>query len=113
MVERTGRAEWQERMARLARAQRQGPQEESTRVTASGASVPAWLIEVTGHVEYNLYEVRQVRIVMAGITPLALGGSTTQAFNVAESFTAAGSLSAGTFAVMWRVGEKNVIQVKP
>jgi len=112
MAEKVNGIGVQERLSRLARAQQQGRQEESALVAASGAAPPAWLIEVVDNVEYNLYEVQQVRIITTGLEPLAVGGSTTQAFNVAESFTSAGTISAGTYAVMWRVGERNVFYVR-
>jgi hypothetical protein len=37
----------------------------------------------------------------------------TKAVNMAESFTQTGTLPAGTYAVMARVGGKNVFHVKP
>lgn len=112
MAEANQAIEMQERLARLQRSQ-QARQAESVLVAASGAAPPAWLIEVIGSIEYNLYEVRQVRISSSGMAPAPVGGSTTEAFNIAESFTAAGTLTAGTYAVMWRVGDKNVFYVKP
>ena len=103
----------QEELARLSRAPALQLKNEHIIVAASGTAPAAWSIEVVENVEYNLYEVRQVCIGAPGESPAALGGSTTQAFNIAESFISAGSISAGTFAVMWRIGDKNVFQVEP
>jgi len=48
----------------------------------------------------------------AGSLPVEIGGE-MQAVNLAESFLEDGQLSAGTYAVMSRVGDKNVFHVKP
>jgi hypothetical protein len=48
----------------------------------------------------------------AGSEPTEIGQQ-TQAVNLAESFTQTGTLPAGTYAVMTRVGNKNVFCVKP
>jgi hypothetical protein len=48
----------------------------------------------------------------AGSAPTEIGQQ-MQAVNLAESFTQTGTLPAETYAVMARVGGKNVFHVKP
>jgi hypothetical protein len=108
-----GGMDLQEQVTRLQRREGKGIPDESALVTATGAAPAAWTVEVVSNVEKNLYTVRQVKILSVGVTPVAIGGSETQAFNLAESFLSAGSLATGTYSVMWRVGDRNVIYVKP
>ncbi|MBN2377361.1 MAG: hypothetical protein JXD22_13240 [Sedimentisphaerales bacterium] len=105
--------ELQEQLARLKRGGLRRELEEQSRVTASGSVTAAWLIEVVSCEQYNVYNVRQVSIVGPGLEPVTLGGSNGLAYNLAELFTEAGTLSAGTLAVMWRVGDENVFYVQP
>lgn len=108
-----GGLDLQEQMARLKRREGKGIPDESALVTATGAAPAAWTVEIVENVQKNLYTVRQVKILSVGVSPVTVGGSDTQAFNLAESFLAAGQLSVGTYAVMWRVGDRNVIYVEP
>ena len=78
-----------------------------------GATTPTWVIKVVSLREYNVYNVQQVKIGLPGTTPAPTGGTDTQAVNLAESFTAAGSVAAGTCAIMGRVGDKNVFYAAP
>jgi hypothetical protein len=103
----------QEQVTRLKRREGKGIPDESALVTATGAAPAAWTVEIVSNVEKNLYTVRQVKILSVGVTPVTVGGSETQAFNLAESFLAAGALAVGTYTVMWRVGDRNVIYVEP
>ena len=64
-------------------------------------------IKVKGLSSYNVYNVCAVVIGDAGSLPVEIGAQ-MQAVNLAESFMQQGQLSAGTYAVMSRVGEKNV-----
>ncbi len=105
--------ELQEQLARLNRSGSGSEATEQSRVISSGAVTAAWLIEVVSCEQYNVYNVRQVSIVAAGMEPVTLGGSNALAYNLAESFTATGTLAAGTLAVMWRVGDDNVFYVQP
>ena len=113
MADSTGGIDLQEKLERLSRLEGQGLKDEPTMTRAPGSMVPAWAIKVVGNVEYNVYNVRQVSIAAAGAPPIVIGGSETQAVNLAESFTAGGSVAAGTYAIMWRAGDKNVFYVKP
>ena len=101
----------QEKLERLARGQ--GSHGEQALVKSPGAMVPAWAVKVMGVVEYNVYNVRQVSILDAGAPPVMIGSSDLQAVNMAESFMATGTVAVGTYAVMWRVGDKYVFYVKP
>jgi hypothetical protein len=88
----------------LERLSREGsPGTEETRVAA-------WAVKVKSLSSYNVYNVRSVEIGDPGTLPVELGGQ-MQAVNMAESFLADGQLSAGTYAIMFRVGDKNVFHV--
>lgn len=98
-------------LERLARQGSQGVQEVSA-VTSPGARAVAWAIKVESQSSYNVYNVTTVVIGSPGTTPVEIGQQ-RQAVNLAESFTAEGTLAAGTYAVMFRVGDKNVFYVEP
>ncbi len=99
----------QQILEQLGRQGLQGRQETSV-VTSPGARVAAWAVKIKSLSSYNVYNVRAVVIGDAGSLPVEIGGQ-MQAVNPAESFLEDGQLSAGTFAVMFRVGEKNVFYV--
>ena len=101
----------QQTLERLAREGSQGMQEVSA-VTSPGARAAAWAIKIKSHSSYNVYNVITVVIGDAGTTPLEIGQQ-TQAVNLAESFEAEGTLAAGTYAAMFRVGDKNVFYATP
>ena len=101
----------QQLLERLARKGSEGTQEVSV-VTSPGARAAAWAVKVKSNSSYNVYSVVAVVIGDAGSIPVEIGGQ-TQAVNLAESFQQEGTLSAGTYAVMFRVGDKNVFYVKP
>lgn len=113
MTDLNNEIDLQEKLERLARGRGQGANGEQSLVKSPGAMVPAWAVKVMGVVEYNVYNVRQVRILAAGIPPVTMGDSDFPAVNLAESFTATGTVAAGTYAVMWRVGDKYVFYVIP
>ncbi len=96
----------------LERLSRQGSQEtrEISVVTSPGARAAAWAVKVKSLSSYNVYNVRVVVIGDAGSVPVEIGGQ-MQAVNMAESFLEDGQLSAGTYAIMFRMGEKNVFYV--
>jgi len=96
----------QQLLERLARAGSQETGEVSV-VTSPGARAAAWAVKVKSHSSYNVYNVRAVVIGDAGSLPVEIGGQ-MQAVNMAESFLQQGQLSAGTYVVMFRVGEKYV-----
>ncbi len=96
----------QQLLERLARAGSQETGEVSV-VTSPGARAAAWAVKVKSHSSYNVYNVRAVVIGDAGSLPVEIGGQ-MQAVNLAESFLEDGQLSAGTYVIMFRVGEKYV-----
>ena len=98
----------------LERLARQGSEQiqEISVVTSPGARTAAWAVKVKSNSSYNFYNVVAVVIGDAGSIPVEIGGQML-AVNLAESFQQEGTLSAGTYAVMSRVGDKNVFHVKP
>jgi len=103
--------ERQQVLERLAREGSAGVGEVSA-VASPGARTAAWAIKVKSLSSYNVYKVITVTIGAAGSVPLEIGQQ-TEAVNLAEPFDAAGTLAAGTFAVMSRVGDKNIFYAMP
>jgi len=101
----------QQILGRLARAGSAGVREVSA-VASPGSGAAAWAVKIKSHSSYNVYNVITVIIGAAGSAPVEIGQQ-TQAVNLAESFQAEGTLAAGTFAVMSRVGDKNVFYAVP
>lgn len=97
-------------LERFARAGLQDRSEISV-IASPGARVAAWAVKVKSLSEYNVYNVRVVEIGAPGSLPVEIG-SEMQAVNLAESFLANGQLSAGTYAVMFRVGGANIFYVQ-
>jgi hypothetical protein len=98
----------------LERLAREGSQEtrEVSIVTSPGARESSWAVKVKSHSSYNVYNVIAVEIGDAGSVPVEIGQQ-MQAVNLAESFLQEGTLSAGTYAAMLRVGDKNVFYAEP
>lgn len=76
-------------------------------VTSPGARASAWPVKVVSHSSYNVYNIHIVVIGEAGSLPVGIGQQ-MQAFNLAESFIDEGQLPAGTYAIMFKVGERNI-----
>ena len=76
-------------------------------VTSPGARAACWAVKVKSNSSYNVYNVVAVVIGDAGTAPAEIGGQ-MQAVNLAESFTEQGTLPAGTYTAMLRVGDRNV-----
>jgi len=81
-------------------------------VTSPGARAVAWAVKVKSNSSYNVYNVVAVVVGDAGTVPAEIGKQ-MQAVNLAESFLEEGTLPAGTYAVMFRVGDKNVFYSPP
>ena len=81
-------------------------------VTAPGDKTTAWAIKIKSNSSYNVYNVVTVVIGDAGSIPVEIGQQ-TQAVNLAEPYQQQGTLAAGTYTVMFRVGDKNVFYVEP
>ena len=101
----------QQVLDRLCRAGSQGTGEIAV-VTSPGARATAWAVKVKSNSSYNVYNIVTVVINNAGSEPTEIGQQ-MQAVNLAESFTQSGTLPVGTYAMMARVGGKNVFHVKP
>jgi len=99
-------ADTQQLLNRLARRGSEQRREVST-VTSPGAKTAAWAVKVKSLSSYNVYNVCVVVVGDAGTLPVEIGDQ-MQATNLAESFMQQGQLSAGTYAVMSRVGDRNV-----
>ena len=93
----------------LNRLGRQSPDtnKETSFVTSPGGRAIAWVIKVISKYDYNIYNVRTVEIGDAGTMPTVMGDQ-IQAVNVAESFLSQGTLAANSYAIMFRVADKNV-----
>ncbi len=111
MSDRANIVNGQQILERLARKGSEQIQEVSV-VTSPGARTAGWAVKVKSNSSYNFYNVIAVVIGDAGSIPVEIGQQTL-AVNLAESFQQQGTLSAGTYAVMFRVGDKNVFHVKP
>jgi hypothetical protein len=98
----------------LERLSRQGSRgtEEIAVVMSPGTRTVAWAVKVKSNSSYNVYNVVAVIISVPGLAPSEIGQQ-VEAVNLAESFTQQGTLPAGTYAVMSRVGDKNVFYAKP
>jgi len=86
--------------------------QETSVVTSPGARAAAWSIKVKSLVSYNVYNVCAIQIGQPSSLPVEIGQQ-MQAVNLAESFLEQGILPADTYAVMSRVGDKNVFYAKP
>ncbi len=98
-------------LERLSREGSQGTDEIAV-VMSPGARTAAWAVKVKSNSSYNVYNVISVIISVPGLAPSEIGQE-VKAVNVAESFTQQGTLSAGAYAVMSRVADKNVFYAKP
>jgi len=85
---------------------------ETTAMVSAGVGVLTWPVRIKAHVTHNVYSVRPVVIGDAGSVPNEMGQS-AEATNLAESFLSEGTLSVGTYAVMFRTSQKNVFYAKP
>jgi hypothetical protein len=96
----------------LERIARQGSRgtSETAIVASPGARAAEWAIKVKSHSSYNVYNVIAVVIGDAGSVPTEIGQQ-MEAVNLAEPFEQTGALQSETYAVMFRVGNKNVFYV--
>jgi hypothetical protein len=85
---------------------------ETSFVVSPEAAVRPWPVKVKSHIERNVYNVRAVVVGETGVVPCEIG-SETEATNMAESFLTDGTLSVGTHAIMFRIGEKNIFYAVP
>ncbi len=102
--------ESQQALERLVRQGSEQAQEVSL-VTSPCARAAAWAVKIKSNSSYNVYNVVAVVIGAAGSIPVEIGGQ-MQAINLAEPFMQQGTLPAGTYAIMFRAGDKNVFYAK-
>lgn len=110
MSETTGNNDSRQLLERLTRQGSQGTDEIAV-VTSPGTRNPAWAVKIKSNSSYNIYNVVTVIITAPGLEPSEIGRQ-VEAVNLAESFTQQGALPVGTYAIMSRVGDKNVFYVK-
>ena len=93
---------------------RQGSEnrKEASLVVSPEAAVRPWPITIKSHVSRNVYRVRAVVIGQVGAIPSEIGAE-MDATNMAESFVAAGTLPAGTYAILFRAGDTNIFYATP
>ena len=98
----------------LADLARQGSEnrKETTVVVSPGTGTRVWPVKIKALVFRNVYSVRAVVIGDAGSIPAEMG-ELIEATNLAESYLSEGTLSVGTFAIMFRAGQKNVFYAVP
>jgi len=101
----------QQMLDRLCREGSQGTGEIAV-VTSPGARTAAWTVKIKSHSSYNMYNVIAVVIGNPGSEPSEIGQQML-AVNLAESFTEQGTLPADSYAIMLRVGNKNVFYAEP
>jgi hypothetical protein len=80
---------------------------ETAIVTSPGSGMVAWAVKVKSNYSYNFYNVIAVVIGSSGTEPYEIGQE-RQAANLAEPFDQQGTLAAGTYVLMFRVGNRNV-----
>jgi len=111
MSERIKTTDSHQLLERISREGSQGTDEIAV-VMSPGTRTAAWAVRIKSNSSYNVYNVIFVIISVPGLAPSEIGQE-VKAVNLAESFTQQGTLSAGTYAVMSRVGDKNVFYAKP
>jgi len=100
-------ASQREVIERISRESPPDDNQEKFVVTSPGARTAAWAIKIVSNSAYNVYNVQAVIVGVPGTVPTEIGQQ-TQATNLAEPFLEQGQLASGTYAVMSRVGDKNV-----
>ena len=111
MSGKTGTTDSRQLLERLSREGSQGTDEVAV-VMSPGGRTTAWAVKVKSNASYNVYNVVTVMISVPGLAPSEIGQQ-VEAVNLAESFTQQGTLPEGTYAVMSRVGDKNVFYAEP
>ena len=106
MSKQIDQANTQQTLEQLSRAPSQITSETAI-VTSPGAGVVAWAVKIKSNYSYNFYNVIAVVVGSPGTEPYEIGQQ-RQAANLAEPFEQQGTLAAGTYVLMFRVGNKNV-----
>ena len=105
----SNQANIQNNQQELERLSRKGslPIAEKSVLVSAGTGAGSWAGKVESLSSYNVYNVCLVEINEAGFVPSEIGQN-MQAYNLAESFIATGTLAVGTYVVVAKVGEKNI-----
>ena len=77
---------------------------ETAFVTSAGGKITGFVAKVISKYDYNHYNVRAVELGLAGTYPTVLGEQVV-AVNVAEPFLSQGTLPAGKYVIMFKIGE--------
>jgi hypothetical protein len=77
---------------------------ENAFVTTAGGKIGGFVAKVMSKHDYNHYIVRAVEINPCGFEPTVIGNEVI-AVNVAEDFLEQGVIPAGTFVIMFKIGE--------
>jgi hypothetical protein len=85
---------------------------ETAFITSAGGKITGFVAKVISKYDYNHYNVRVVELGPAGTYPTVLGGQVV-AVNVAESFLSQGTLAAGKYVIMFKIGEYYVFYAIP
>ena len=86
--------------------------EESTIITSPGSNTSAWLAKIQSNAAYNIYNVINIALSEPGDEPVAMGMQ-VQAINIAEPFGGQGTLPAGTYIIIFRLGDSYCFYTKP
>ncbi len=81
-------------------------------ISSLGANTSAYLARIQENVSYNIYNVINVVPGEPGSEPVEMGLQ-TQAINIAETFGEQGTLSIGTYVIIFRLGNKYIFYAKP
>lgn len=77
-----------------------------------GGGTPFQPVKVKSCVSHNIYTVRAVTIEDPGVLPVEFG-EPMEAVNLAEPFLEEGTLAPDTYAILCRLGEKNIFYAMP
>jgi hypothetical protein len=77
---------------------------ESAFVTSAGGRTIGFVAKVISKFNYNHYNVKAVEVDGAGSFPIVVGNE-VRAVNVAEPFLAQGNLPAGSYVIIFKIGE--------
>ncbi len=85
---------------------------ETAILSSPGAGTSIWTVKILNSYSYNVYNVVNVVIGEPGSEPVSRGIE-AQAVNLAESFDQQGTLSSGTYVIMFRLAGRYVFYAKP
>jgi hypothetical protein len=77
---------------------------ESAFVTSAGGRTIGFAAKVISKFDYNHYNVKAVEVDGAGSIPVVVG-SEVRAVNIAEPFLSQGNLPAGSYVIIFKIGE--------